>query len=151
MEKNPENILDEIQIIVLNQQNEFNRIWQQILKEMQSQNIFLVDEKHLANDQQEFVKKFFEEKVRSNIIPFMIENLPQLALPARKKYLSRCCNAETRNGLQQKYALIEMPSHIVGRFILLPAPEGEQHIILLEDIIRFNLPYIFSYFNYATL
>ena len=45
--------------------------------------------------------------------------------------------------------MIEVPSRIVGRFIQLPAPEGQQHIILLEDVIRFNLPYIFSYFNYT--
>ena len=30
----------------------------------------------------------------------------------------------------------------------LPSPEGEHHIILLEDVIRFNLPDIFSYFGY---
>src|SRR4249920_2473759 len=45
LEENPELILEEIQIIVLDQQYEFNRIWEGILKEMQSQNVFLVDEK----------------------------------------------------------------------------------------------------------
>src|SRR4051794_7463937 len=46
LEDNPEQILEQIQIIVLDQQNEFNRVWQDILKEMQRQNIFLVDEKN---------------------------------------------------------------------------------------------------------
>jgi polyphosphate kinase len=36
----------------------------------------------------------------------------------------------------------------VGRFIILPSPPNEHHIILLEDVIRFNLPDIFSYFGY---
>src|ERR1700712_2291155 len=39
LEENPLHILDQIQTIVLDQQNEFNRIWQDILKEMQAQNI----------------------------------------------------------------------------------------------------------------
>jgi polyphosphate kinase len=34
------------------------------------------------------------------------------------------------------------------RFVILPSPDNEQHIMLLEDLIRFNLPEIFSYFGY---
>ena len=47
-----------------------------------------------------------------------------------------------------KYSLIEVPVKAVSRFVLLPSKVGEQNIILLEDIIRFNLPYIFTYFGY---
>src|SRR5690348_4570213 len=78
LEENPQLILDEIQSIVLDQQNEFNRIWESILKEMQSQNVYLINEKKLNKQQQQFVKTFFEEEVRSNTIPLMIESLPKL-------------------------------------------------------------------------
>src|SRR5205814_9032649 len=61
LEENTGQILEQIQTIVLDQQNEFNRIWQDILKEMQSQNISLVDEKKLNIEQQKFVKAYFEE------------------------------------------------------------------------------------------
>src|SRR4029078_7140799 len=54
LEENPQHILDEIQKIVLDQQNEFNRIWDNILKEMQSQNIFLINERKLNKQQQQF-------------------------------------------------------------------------------------------------
>src|SRR5213075_1818829 len=51
--------------------------------------------------------------------------------------------------LKKNYALIEIPSRILGRFIQLPSPNPDEHyIILLEDVIRFNLPEIFSYFEY---
>ena len=149
LEENPGRIVEEIQSIVLNQQNEFNRIWQDILKEMQSQNIFLVDEKKLNKQQQQFVKTFFEEEVRSNIIPLMIESLPQLPYLREKSIYLGVVMRQEGTAYNQKYALIEVPSRVVGRFIQLPAPEGQQHIILLEDIIRFNLPFIFSYFNYT--
>ncbi len=149
LETNPGQILDEIQTIVLSQQNEFNRIWQDILKEMQQQNIFLIDEKKLNKTQQQFVRTFFEEEVRSNIIPLMIESLPQLPYLREKSiYLGVVMHTED-SAYNQKYALIEVPSRIFGRFIQLPATDGQQHIILLEDVIRFNLPYIFSYFNYT--
>ncbi|HKZ68306.1 MAG TPA: polyphosphate kinase 1, partial [Chitinophagaceae bacterium] len=52
------------------------------------------------------------------------------------------------SALKKKYALIEIPSRILGRFILLPSKPDEHRIILLEDVIRFNLPEIFSYFGY---
>jgi polyphosphate kinase len=149
LEINPGQILDQIQTIVLSQQNEFNRIWQDILKEMQQQSIFLIDEKKLNKTQQQFVRTFFEEEVRSNIIPLMIESVPQLPYLREKSiYLGVVMHKED-SAYNQKYALIEVPSRIFGRFIQLPAPEGQHHIILLEDVIRFNLPYIFSYFNYT--
>jgi polyphosphate kinase len=149
LEENPGLIIEEIQTIVLDQQNEFNRIWEGILKEMQSQNIFLIDEKKLNKSQQQFVKTFFEEEVRSNIIPLMIESLQQLPYLREKSIYLGVVMRKEDTAYNQKYALIEVPSRIFGRFILLPAPEGQQHIILLEDVIRFNLPFIFSYFNYT--
>jgi polyphosphate kinase len=52
------------------------------------------------------------------------------------------------SALKRKYALIEIPATL-NRFILLPSPRpDEHHIILLEDVIRFNLPEIFSFFGY---
>ena len=41
MEEDPQNILDQIQTIVLQQQHEFNRIWAGILKELKKENILL--------------------------------------------------------------------------------------------------------------
>ncbi len=41
-----------------------------------------------------------------------------------------------------------MPSKVIGRFKELPSPDGQHHIILLEDVIRSNLNSIFSFFGY---
>jgi polyphosphate kinase len=53
-----------------------------------------------------------------------------------------------QSAYRNKFALIEIPTQTQGRFIQLPAASGQQSIILLEDVIRFNLPQIFSYFGY---
>jgi polyphosphate kinase len=148
MEEDPQAILDQIQITVLQQQNEFNRIWEGILKELKKENIFLITEKQLNKEQKVFVKKFFEEEVRSNIIPLMIESIPQLPYLRDKSIYLGVVLRRKNSAYQQKYALIEVPSKAIGRFILLPSKTGQKHIILLEDVIRFNLPYIFSYFDY---
>jgi polyphosphate kinase len=148
MEDDPQHILDTIQTIVLKQQNEFNRIWAGILKELRKEKVFLVDEKHLTREQQKFVRTFFDEQVRSNVIPLMIESLAQFPYLRDKSIYLGIVMHKKESAYQQKYALIEMPVTAIGRFILLPSKPGEQHIILLEDVIRFNLPFIFSYFDY---
>jgi polyphosphate kinase len=148
MEEDPQQILDEIQTIVLQQQNEFNRIWNNILLELKKEKIFLVDEKHLNKEQQNFVKTFFDEQVRNNVIPLMIESLPQLPYLRDKSIYLAVVMRKKDSAYQQKYALIEVPTRAVERFVILPSKENEKQIILLEDVIRFNLPYIFSYFDY---
>ncbi|MBY0482059.1 MAG: polyphosphate kinase 1 [Chitinophagaceae bacterium] len=148
LEEDPQTILDDIQTIVLQQQNEFNRIWEGILKELKREKIFLVDEKHLTKEQQVFVKKFFDEEVRSNIIPLMIESLPQLPYLRDKSIYLGVVLSKRNTAYRQKYSLIEVPAKAIGRFVILPSKTGETHIILLEDVIRFNLPYIFSYFEF---
>lgn len=150
LEFEPQAILDRIQLTVLKQQNEFDRIWQNIRKELRQRKIFLLNEKQLNKQQQEYVKQFFESEVRSNIIPLMIEALPTLPYLRDKSIYLGVVMQKDNSAYQQKYALIEVPGSYIGRFIQLPSKENEHHIILLEDVIRFNLPYIFSYFNYDT-
>src|SRR5690348_3018870 len=76
LETEPQQIIDEIQMTVLNQQGEFNRIWEDVLKKLNDQKIFLRTEKELTPEQQIFVRDYFEEEVSSDVIPLMIENIP---------------------------------------------------------------------------
>ncbi|MDP1844513.1 MAG: polyphosphate kinase 1 [Sediminibacterium sp.] len=148
MEEEPQEILDQIQTIVLRHQNEFNRIWEGIVKELKKEKVSLITEKQLTREQKIFVKKFFDEEVRSNIIPLMIESLPQLPYLRDKSIYLGVVMRKKNSAYHQKYALIEVPAKAVGRFIILPSNKVEKQIILLEDVVRFNLPHIFSYFGY---
>lgn len=148
LEQSPEKILDEIQQIVLEQQTEFNQIWERIRQEMEKEKIFLVNERQLNKEQQRFVISYFEEEVRSNTIPLMVESIPQFPYLRDKSIYLGVVLSRRDGSLKRKYAVIEVPSKVNGRFIKLPSPDGETHIILLEDVIRFNLKSIFSYFGY---
>jgi polyphosphate kinase len=53
---------------VLNQQSEFNRIWENIFSELKNEKIFLVKENELNREQQEFVTQYYENEVSTNII-----------------------------------------------------------------------------------
>ncbi len=148
LEDSPDKILEEIMIRVLQQQHEFNRIWEMVLADMKKEKIFLINETQLNREQKAFVKQFFEEEVRVNTIPLMIDQIPEFPyLRDKSLYLAVLMSRKSAD-FSRKYALIEIPARVVGRFIQLPSPDGEKHIILLEDIVRFNLPSIFSYFGY---
>ncbi len=148
LETNPQQILDDIQLVVLQQQSEFNRIWEGILLELKKEKINILDDNNLNAEQQAFVKKYFEEKVRSNVIPLLIESIPQFPYLREKSLYLGVVMRKEKTAYDQKFALIEVPSSAVGRFVLLPAKNNTHDIILLEDVIRFNLPEIFSYFGY---
>lgn len=141
-------ILDDIQRTVLRQQNEFNRIWDNINKELKSKKIFLIDEKKLNAKQKEFVKNYFDEEIRHYIIPLMIENVPELPYLRDKSLYLAIVMGNKNNAYNQKFSLIEIPSKSIGRFIVLPSAPGTTNIILLEDVIKFNLPIIFSHFKF---
>ncbi len=126
LEEDPQQILDDIQLIVLQQQSEFNRIWEDILVELKKEKISIVNDKHLLKEQQQFVKKFFDEEVRSNVIPLLVESIPQFPYLREKSLYLGVVMRKENTAYDQKYALIEVPASAIGRFVLLPSKEGEQ-------------------------
>jgi polyphosphate kinase len=148
LEENPDEILEEIQMTVLNQQSEFNRIWEGILEELREQKVFLVTEKNLNPEQADFIQSYYDEEVSPNVIPLMIESIPEFPYLRDKSIYLGVVMWKKESALKRKYAVIEVPTRFNDRFIILPSPDEEHHIILLEDVIRASLQEIFSYFGY---
>ncbi len=150
LEQAPELILESIQQIVLEQQKEFERIWNEILRELKKQKIFLLNETQLNNTQKKFVLDYFDAEVRSNMVPLMIESIQAFPTLSDKSIYLACKLSKKNKSIPQRFALVSVPARRLPRFVILPSKQGEQHIILLEDIIRYCLPYIFSFFGYDT-
>ncbi len=148
LEEAPADILSEIQEIVLDQQAEFNRIWEQVRAELEQEGIKILKETELNAEQQAFVKQYFEEEVRSNIIPLMIESVNQLPYMREKSIFLGIVLSKNDHSIKRKYSIIEIPSKVMGRFKELPSPAGQHHIILLEDVIRYNLNSLFAFLGY---
>lgn len=145
----PAKILAKINDIVINQQHDFDKTWKKIQEEMAEQNVFIKTAKTITGKQKEFVRDYFDSVVESNVIPILLhENRPMPYLRDKSLYLGI---AMRKNDWKygSNYAIIEVPSRFVGRFILLPTEDAEQtDVMLLEDVITFMLPHIFSYFDY---
>ncbi|WP_345992397.1 polyphosphate kinase 1 [Chryseobacterium sp. Chry.R1] len=145
----PSKILQRINEIVIRQQQNFDKTWKKIQNEMADQNIFIKNAKNLTVLQKEFVRKYFDEVVESNVIPILLhENTSMPYLRDKSLYLGVAMRKKDWQ-YQSNYAIIEIPSRFVGRFVLLPTEDPkEKNVMLLEDVITFNLPHIFSYFGY---
>lgn len=148
LEANPAKILRKIQQTVITQQQEFDGTYADIIRELQREHIYIKNEKQLTKHQQEFVTKYFEQKVRTQIIPLMIESIPHMPLLRDKSIYLACVLGKTKEALAQRYALIEIPTKVLPRFVIMPSEKGEKDIILLEDIIRYNLPMLFAPFGF---
>ena len=149
LENNPEKILKQIHQVVMAQQLDFNQVYADIIDELEKSRIFIRNEKGLSRAQRVFVTRYFDEQVRTQIIPLMIESIPQMpALNDKAIYLA-CVLGNTDNALLQRYALISVPTKVMQRFVILPSDEPDmKEIILLEDIIRYNLPHLFAPFGF---
>jgi polyphosphate kinase len=148
LEVDPQKILDQIQQKVLIQQKEFERIWKEILRSLKKEHINLVNEKKLSASQKHFILNYFNEEVRSNIVPLMIESLNQFPVLNDKSIYLACKLSKKDESIHQRFALVSVPVRSLNRFLILPRKNNEEYIILLEDVIRFCLPHIFSFFGY---
>lgn len=148
LEKEATYELAQVQNIVLEQQSEFSRIWKNVLNELAKEKVFLKNNEQLNTEQKQFVENFFDEVVEANVIPLLLNNHTPFPYLRDKSLYLAIAMRKKESAYDQKFALIEIPVSAVGRFILLPSKRGETNIILLEDIIRFNLRHIFSYFEF---
>jgi polyphosphate kinase len=148
LEVNPEKILRQITDKVAAQQSEFDKIWAEIQKQLAKEHIFLKTEKQLTKAQKAFVAQYFDERVRTQVVPLMIESMPTQPLLNDKAIYLACVLGNRANPLLQRYSLISVPTKVLPRFVILPTENGEKHIMLLEDIIRFSLPTLFAPFGF---
>ncbi|MFT3980723.1 MAG: polyphosphate kinase 1 [Ferruginibacter sp.] len=148
LEQKPESIIEQIQEIVQQQQIAFENIWKEIQRELAKQHIHLLNEKKLTGPQQKFVLEYFNEEVRSSIVPLMIESIQNFPVLNDKSIYLACKLSKKDKSIPQRFALISVPARSLPRFLIVPGKPEEHNIILLDDIIRFCLPVIFASFGY---
>jgi polyphosphate kinase len=139
--------LKKIQEVVISQNAKFEKNYTRLLKELSTHKIHIINEKQLTREQVEFVQDYFHKEVRTRLMPYLIEKdseLPNLTDDAI--YLS--VHLSKKKSQIRRYALLEVPTGIIPRFIVLPKIEEEKYIIFLDDIIRFGLKDIFFIFDF---
>jgi len=147
----PKNILKEIQKIVLTQQQTFEEIYQKILQEFADEKIFIINEQQLNKEQADYVKTYFQQEVRPKLFPIMIDQVDHF--PDLRDHFIYLAVSLHKNNNQNKttYALIEIPTDVLPRFLILPQIDGNNYIILLDDVIRYGLNDVFRALDYSQI
>lgn len=144
-------LMEEITKTVINQQKTSLLILKNIQKELQKENIYIIDETKVSPSQSEFISDYFMRKVSPALVTIMIGELDEFpALKDSAAYLAvqmKMSKEDETFESKKNYALIEIP-RTIERFVELPTEGDKQYIILLDDLIRHSLNNIFSIFKY---
>lgn len=154
-------LLKDITDTVIDQQSESLRILSIIEKELEKENIFIINETEINKQQANFVKDYFIQKVSPEVVTIILNDLAEFPLlkdtsgylaiklvmkPAAPKSIIEKLKVKK----EIRYAVIEIPKTI-NRFVVLPSSNDKQYIMLLDDVIRHNLHKIFNIFDYESI
>ncbi|WP_283709944.1 polyphosphate kinase 1 [Pseudoalteromonas prydzensis] len=138
-------LLTQIQQKVLQLGKKFNLIHEQILKDLIAHNIHVDRPEQLNEFHINWLKNFFLDNVLQHISPILLDE--------NKDYSDQINDTMTymfveMNNDKSHYAMLEVPTDRVPRFIILPPEKTRRHktIVMLDDIITFFLSDIFSSF-----
>jgi polyphosphate kinase len=135
-------LLASIQKRVEELQKEFDRIYKEILKGLADRRIYMINEKQLDSGQAAFVQSFFTRKVLPELEPILLREGQAIpALNDESIYLA----VDIQSGDDYRYAVAEVPTDRLDRFIEIPRRKGKggKVFISLDNIIRACLPQMF--------
>lgn len=126
---------------------EYELVINDVTRQLRAEHIYLLKEDELDEEQQQYVRSFFQSRLSGFVTPVWISAVKQLAYETDENiYLAVKMHAGGRK--KADYALIELPVSVCGRFIRLPDKGGNNYLMYLDDIIRFCLPQIFRGLDY---
>lgn len=142
-------LIKDITEIVIQQQSESLRILNIIELQLESENIFIVNENGINKDQEVFLKDFFIQKLSPELVTIILNDLAEF--PVLKDSLGYLAvKMVMKKDQEVRYAIIEMPK-MLNRFVVLPESNNKQYVILIDDVIRIHLSSIFNIFNYESV
>ena len=154
-------LVKEITEIAIVQQAESLKILYIIEQKLQEQKIFMKNEFDISKDQELFIKEMFVQKVSPALVTIILNDLAEFPILkdtsgylAVKLVMKTTEKPKLLNFIKPKqeirYAVIEIPKSI-NRFVVLPEFNGNQYIMMLDDVIRLNLDSIFNIFDFQSV
>ncbi|MGK0289284.1 MAG: polyphosphate kinase [bacterium] len=146
--EDPKKLLKKLLKIIKQLQEKFAEIYYQLFHELKKENIFVIDERSLSHEQGLYVKEYFHSEVRPTIMPIMLDGIKHRAnLKDHSIYLAVHL-INKKDPSSDHFALIEIPTKLLPRLVILPSKDEKNFIIMLDDIIRYCLADVFSIFKF---
>ncbi|MEM0542957.1 polyphosphate kinase 1 [Flavobacterium sp. j3] len=154
-------LVKDITEITIKQQSESLKVLNAIEKELEKQNIIIINENQISSEHENFIKDFFIQKISPELVTIILNDLAEFPLLkdtsgylAIKLVMKSNEKPKILGFVKPKseirYAIIEIPKN-TNRIIELPPKDGKQYLMLIDDIIRYNLSSIFNIFDYESI
>ncbi|KEZ93200.1 MULTISPECIES: polyphosphate kinase 1 [Nonlabens] len=145
-------LLEKITAEVIKDQAKSFEVLNQLEEELRNENIILVDETEILPQHENYIRSYFNNYVSPALATIMVSD--ESEFPTLRDGLGYLAVRMVMkdSSLPVRYALLEIPKSL-NRFIELPSIDGDdkQYIILLDDLIRDRMHYIFNIFEYSHL
>jgi polyphosphate kinase len=113
----PKQILDQLQKRVIASSLRFDRVYNELLHELEKKRIHIIDQNQLTIEQGEWVTAFFREKVMPSLFPIMLDSAPSFPyLKDKSIYFAIKMERHERNK-KTRYGLIEVPTDNLSRLL----------------------------------
>ncbi|MEQ8515770.1 MAG: polyphosphate kinase 1, partial [Chromatocurvus sp.] len=135
-------LLTAIQARVFESQEEFEKVYNDVMEALQRRRIYMINERQLEPNQAEYVQAFFTATVLPELDPVLFyDGQPIPALNDESLYLAVDMLSEGKHS----YALVEVPTDRMNRFVEIPRRKGKSGrvFIALDNVIRSCLPQMF--------
>ncbi|MFV0447617.1 MAG: polyphosphate kinase 1 [Vibrio sp.] len=145
-------LLSQMQTKAYKLNQNFDQLYSELILEMARRRIFLVNENQLDETQQRWITKYFQKEVLPHITPLLMRDDIDVLQFLKDEYAY--ITVELKKGESSQYALIEIPTDHLPRFVMVPEQKGKRRktIILLDNIIRYCLESIFQgFFEYDSI
>ncbi|ELB1484179.1 polyphosphate kinase 1 [Vibrio parahaemolyticus] len=149
---NSKRLLSKMQAKALKLNEQFDELYSELIREMARRRIFLVNEHQLDEAQEKWITKYFRKEVMPHITPLLMKDEIDVLQFLKDEYAYIA--VELRKEDHSQYALIEIPTDHLPRFVMVPEQKGKRRktIILLDNIIRYCLDELFKgFFDYDEL
>ena len=119
---------------------------QEVQPLLAAEGIVLLRPKELTGEQQRFLEEYFRRTLLPVLTPLAVDpGHPFPYLGNRSMCLVASIRPAAPSALpHSSLAIIHIPSQVLSRFVPLPDAHGRHVFILLEDVIRLQLPSLYS-------
>ncbi|MEZ8062604.1 MULTISPECIES: polyphosphate kinase 1 [Vibrio] len=149
---NSKHLLTKMQTKAFKLNQRFDELYNELILEMARRRIFLVNETQLNDPQKKWIRKYFKKEVLPHITPLLMTDEINVLQFLKDEYAY--LTVELQKEQQSKYAVIEIPTDHLPRFVMVPEQKGKRRktIILLDNIIRYCIDDLFKgFFEYDQL
>ena len=123
--------------------SEYTKVIKSVFAELEEHHIRLLKETQLNDEQKQFLKRLYYDKLNGSTNPIWLSAIDDLNTLEDNRIYLVVKKTHTDSERKVKYAVIKVPDRVYGRFIRLPQSDGYDNIMYLDDVIRFCLPLIF--------